>query len=87
MLKVHSWVRRADEILADEEFDVLTALSLARELLHSAGLSSSIRLAAEQAEIAAHAANRAPESKWQTAVAKQRLQMLRTVLAHTAFRA
>ena len=87
MLKAQSWLRRADAILADEEFDVLVALSLVREILYSAGLSSSLRIAAEQAEISVQAANRSPESKWQTAVAKQRLQMLRTTLAHAAFRA
>ena len=87
MLKVHSWMRRADVILADEEFDLLAALPLVREILHSAGLSSSLRVTAEQAEIAVQAAHRSPGSKWQTAVAKQRFQMLRTALPRTAFRA
>ena len=87
MLKAQSWLRRADAILADEEFDVVVALSFIREILYSAGLSSSLRIAAEQAEISVQAANRSPESKWQTAAAKQRFEILRTTLADSAFRA
>ena len=86
MLKVQSWNKRAGDILA-EDFNVATATALVRDIRNSAGLSSSLRFAADQAMISLQAANGSPDNKWLSAVARQRFEMLRSILVRAAFRA
>lgn len=85
MVKVHSWHKRAGEILA-EDFNVVAATALVRDIRNSAGLSGSLRFAADQAMMSLQAADRAPENKWLVRVARQRFQTLRSVLVRAAFR-
>ena len=84
MLKAQSWVRRANAILA-EDFDVVAATALVRDIRNSAGLSNSLRLAVDQVMGSLHAADTGPENKGQVAVAKQRFEVLRGALARAAF--
>ena len=85
MLKAQSWVKRANAILA-EEFDVVAATALVRDIRNSAGLSNNLRVAADQAIGSLQAADTGPENKWQLAVAKQKFELLRAALARAAFR-
>ena len=86
MVKVHSWHKRAGDILADD-FDIVNPTALVQEIRSSAGLSSSLRFAADQALISLQAAKGSPENKWLLAVAKQRFEMLRSALVRASFRA
>ena len=85
MLKVQSWLRRAGAILA-EDFDVVAAIALVRDIRNSAGLSSSLRFAADQALLSLQAVGTCAGNKWQVAVAKQRFEILRGALTRAAFR-
>ena len=86
MLKVETWLKRADAILAKPSFDLAAALALTQEIRNQAG-PGSIGIAAGQALGSLQAADRAgARSRWQIAVAKQRLEEVRSALVHHASR-
>ena len=85
-MKFHAWLKRADAILAADTFDAAAALSLVREIRNQSG-PGPIGFAAGQALGSLQAADRRVPSKWQTAIAKQRFELVRKALAHRASRA
>ncbi len=80
MLKSQVWLKRAEAILAGERFDGAAALSLVQEIRNQAG-AGTLGMAAGQALGALQAANQASRNKWQSAVARHRLEEVRHALA------